>query len=152
MANKNGWDFDGKNQTLRLPSGGVLDLRDITALFGTFAIDYVEQTTTDNTATTVFSRACAAASTVGALVFAIATIPDTSDDGLVAMVYNAVKNANGTTAVVGSTGGSNVESAAGSPVVTIVANDTTDAMDIKVTGENSKTYNWKLLIIHGAVA
>lgn len=122
--------------------------------FNDWTFTFVDQDTADSTVTPVKTVACPAGAVAGAIVFGVATIKDTSDDGLVALVYNAVKNAAGTTAVVGSTGGSNVESAGGSPAVTVVADDTADTLVVNVTGENAKAYNWKLLIFtvvtHGA--
>ena len=147
MAGPFGFNCNGKSNILNLPTGGVLDLATFAVTNGAFKLTHVTQATTDNTVTTVHTVACPASRSVAAWVFAAANAADTSDDGLVAFVYNAVKNAAGTTAVVGSYGGSNVESGAGSPAVTIVADDTADALLVRVLGETSKNYNWDLLIL-----
>lgn len=147
MGSATGLVFDGKNLVANLPTGGVIDFSTFDFKVGVFSFSYATATTTDNTATAVKTIACPPTKTVGAFAFGVATIADTSDDGLIHFAYNAVKNANGTTAVVGSTGGAVVESAAGSPVVTIVADDTADTLVVKVTGENSKTYLWHVLVI-----
>lgn len=152
MADPLGFFFNGKGMQLNLPDGGALDLNSKVLQTGNFKITPVTVTTTDNTVTTVLTVSCPASRTVAAWVFGAANAADTSDDGLVAFVYNAVKNAAGTTAVVGTSGGSNVESGAGSPAVTVVADDSADTLLVRVLGENSKTYNWNLLIVTCEIA
>lgn len=147
-----GFDFNGKSLKLDLPTGGAIDLNSKVLQTGNFKVTLATAATTDNTVTTVHTVACPASRIVAAWVFGAAAAADTSDDGLVAFVYNAVKNAAGTTAVVGTSGGSNVESGAGSPAVTVVADDTTDSLLVRVLGETSKNYNWNLLIITCEIA
>lgn len=152
MADPLGFFFNGKGMQLNLPTGGELDLNSKVLQTGNFKITPVTVTTTDNTVTTVLTVSCPASRTVAAWVFGAANAEDTSDDGLVAFVYNAVKNAAGTTAVVGTSGGSNVESGAGSPAVTVVADNSADTLLVRVLGETSKTYNWNLIIVTCEIA
>lgn len=147
MAGPYGFVFNGKSSILNLPTGGVIDLATFALVQGAFKLTYITQQTTDNTVTTVHTVACPASRSVAAWVWSLANSADTSDDGVVGFMFNAVKNAAGTTAVVGSSGGSSVESGAGTPIATIVADDTADALLVRVLGETSKTYNWKILVL-----
>jgi hypothetical protein len=99
-------------------------------------------TITGNTATTIWSRACPLSSTLGVKAFIVGKKTGASADGLVSFKYQAVTNNAGTTAVVGTTGGSDLESSGGTPAVTIVANDTTDAIEVKVAGISAEEWNW----------
>lgn len=106
----------------------------------------IAATTTDATATVVLATAVPTSGCVGVQVFASAKRVGANADGLVAAIYNAATNNAGTVALVGSTGGSNVENSAGAPAVTIVANNTNDTIDVTVTGISAETWAWVLFI------
>lgn len=108
----------------------------------TFYEKTVAITTTDATATVIFTKAVPLSSTLGVWVQAIGKKVGANADGIVSNKFQAVTNNAATVAVVGTTGGSDVENSSGTPAVTIVANDTTDAIEVKVTGIAAETWAW----------
>jgi hypothetical protein len=104
--------------------------------------------TTDATPTNVFLNGSDATLTIasGKALFATVNIAGIKSDGSTGAHYIrkvAIKNVGGTTALIGtvSTIGTDVEDDAGYDV-TITADDTNDALDIKVTGKTSETLRW----------
>lgn len=108
----------------------------------TFYEKTVSLTTTDATATVIFTKACPVSTTLGVWVQVIGKKVGANADGIVSQKFQAVTNNAGTVAVVGTTGGSDVENASGTPAVTIVANDTADAIEVKVAGIAAETWAW----------
>ncbi len=102
----------------------------------------VSLTTTDATATVIFTKACPVSTTLGVWVQIIGKKVGANADGIVSQKFQAVTNNAGTVAVVGTTGGSDVENASGTPAVTIVANDTADTIEVKVAGIAAETWAW----------
>lgn len=102
----------------------------------------VAVTTTDATATNILSVACPISTTLGVWVQIVGKKVGANADGIVSQKFQAVTNNAGTVAVVGTTGGSDVENASGTPAVTIVANNTADTIEVKVTGIAAETWAW----------
>lgn len=98
--------------------------------------------TTDATATVIFTKACPLSSVLAVKAFVVGKRIGANADGLVSFKYQAVTNNAGSTAVVGTTGGSDLENSSGTPAVTIVANDTTDSIEVKVAGIASQDWSW----------
>jgi hypothetical protein len=98
--------------------------------------------TTDATVTTIFTRAVPLSSILAVQAFVVGKKNGANADGIVSFKYQAVTNNAGTVAVVGTTGGSDLENASGTPAVTIVANDTTDSIEVKVAGIAAETWSW----------
>ena len=109
--------------------------------------EYVEhsQTTTDATATTVDSISVAEGQTVLMLVKAIARNSDGSKQGTFYIAGTFYRNTSGNVIQEGSTYSLYSDITLGSTIdVTLVANTTTQAIDVKVTGETSETFSWLL--------
>jgi hypothetical protein len=116
-------------------------------------IDLIARNKTINaTPTNVFLDGTSARLTItaGKALFATVNVAGIKSDGSAAAHYIrkvAIKNVGGTTALIGTPGsevstiGTDVEDDAGYDV-TITADDTNDALDIKVTGKAEETLRW----------
>lgn len=101
-------------------------------------------TTPGNTATTVLSFPVPLSSCVAVEALIVGKKAGANADGLVAKIFNACTNAAGTTALVGTTGGSVIENSAGAPTADIVADDTNDLILVQVTGVTAETWDWSV--------
>ncbi len=112
-------------------------------------VDLVGRTkTTNNTPTNIWLDGTSVRLTVasGKALFAVVNVAGIKSDGSAAAHYIrkvAIKNVGGTTSLIGtvSTIGTDVEDNVNYDV-TITADDTTDSLDIKVTGETAETLRW----------
>jgi len=99
-------------------------------------------TTTDATDTLLISEAVASGSTTGFEAYIVGR-EDATGDSVYARISGAVKNQAGTTAVVGTNTTDRSEDAGATTWVTeVVANDTSDALEVRVTGEAAHTIDW----------
>ncbi len=116
-------------------------------IFPTEEYDEYSQTTADATATTVASVSVAEGQTVLILLKAVAKNADLSKNGTFYMASSFYRASAGNVTALGTTGNIVVETTAGSTIdVTIVANTSTQAIDIKVAGETSETFNWDVYV------
>ena len=112
-------------------------------------VDLVGRTkTTNNTPTNIWLDGTSVRITIasGKALFAVVNVAGIKSDGSAAAHYIrkvAIKNVGGTTSLIGtvSTIGTDVEDNVNYDV-TITADDTTDSLDIKVTGETAETLRW----------
>lgn len=108
-------------------------------------------TTTDATATVIFTKSVPLSTTLGVWVLTVGKKVGANADGIVSFKYNACTNNATTVAAVGTTGGSDLENSSGAPAVTIVANDTADTIEVKVAGVASETWAWTSYVFYAQV-
>lgn len=111
------------------------------------------KTTTDATATTVTSISIAEEETTRILVEATARNSDGSINGAFYTRGTFYRNTSGNvTALSNQVNAPGTDATAASTIeVTLVANTTTQAVDIKVTGQTSKTIKWAVNVAHEKV-
>lgn len=113
--------------------------------------EVVTQSTTDATVTTVWTKAIPSDSAMMVHVEGIAVNTDDYSECMGFELHNAVLNDGGT-----SSNGTAVKDLIDIITlpwdVTITANDTTDEVEVKVTGQAAKNINWKLNIYFEAVS
>lgn len=109
--------------------------------------------TADATVTTIASIACPLSTTLQVLAIVCGKKVGTSADAFVGISHQGVSNAAATTAVIGTTTVvSTLENSAGTPLITMVANDATDALEVKVTGIAAENWAWTAICIYQLVA
>jgi hypothetical protein len=106
-------------------------------------------TTTDATQTTLSDSKAITSNTVLAFTCKITASEAATGDVWVHEIKGAVKNVSGTTSLVDGTTDELIaeDTGAANWEVSIEANDTTDVLDIKVTGEASHTIDWTVVMI-----
>lgn len=97
--------------------------------------------TSDATATVVLSIPVAVGTVVGGTVTVIGKRAGAVDAIVSKSVFSAVNNG-GTTAVLATAINQVVENSAGAPALTVVANDTTDTVNVTVAGIAGQSYTW----------
>lgn len=102
--------------------------------------------TTDATQTEIISVAVASGTTFGYRINIVGNESATGDT-VFESIFGAIHNQGGTTAIVGSDIVDRTEDAgAAAWVVTVAADDTTDALTVDVTGEAAHTIDWKVSV------
>ena len=102
--------------------------------------------TTNATQTEIISIAVASGTTFGYRINIVGNEAATGDT-VFESIFGAIHNQGGTTAIVGSDIVDRTEDAgAAAWVVTVAADDTTDALTVDVTGEASHTIDWKVSV------
>ena len=102
--------------------------------------------TTDATQTEIISISVASGTTFGYRINIVGNESATGDT-VFESIFGAIHNQAGTTAIVGSDIVDRTEDAgAAAWVVTVAADDTTDALTVDVTGEASHTIDWKVSV------
>jgi hypothetical protein len=100
--------------------------------------------TTDATQTEIISIAVASGTTFGYRINIVGNEAATGDT-VFESIFGAIHNQGGTTAIVGSDIVDRTEDAGATAwVVTVAADDTTDALTVDVTGEAAHTIDWKV--------
>ena len=103
-------------------------------------------TTTTATQTEIISIPVASGTTYGYRINIVGNEAATGDT-VFESIFGAIHNQAGTTAIVGSDIVDRTEDAgAAAWVVTVAADDTTDALTVDVTGEASHTIDWKVSV------
>ncbi len=104
--------------------------------------------TTDDTVTVISPNgggagiAIASGRTYGFFARVTGRRTDTPGDAFHAVIQGTIANNSGTTALVGSNTDTAITNSAGTWAATAVANNTSDALEIKVTGESGATIRW----------
>lgn len=104
--------------------------------------------TTDATETVIWNRTVPTSGCVGAVALVVAKRVGANADGLVGVAWNACTNNAGTTAILNATdGGSVIENSSGSPGFDFDANNTTDVIELAVTGIAAQDYKWTAIVV-----
>lgn len=154
MATQYGAFLAGLNLVLRALSGGriivenafsqiLLQTHNSSAASQVIKKSLEPITTADATATVITSVPVALGSAVGGKVTIIGKKTGAADSYVGTYQFAGVNNG-GTTAEIAaeSAMGTVQENSAGTPAVTVVANDTTDTLEIKVAGIAAESWKW----------
>lgn len=153
MSDRYGCFLDGLNVIIRPRTGGKIHTSgfaistfrvntDVSALGSDLIVRTIEPiATTDATATTILSISIAVNQVLGGEVIILGKKAATTDAYVGRTLFSGVNNA-GTTAALATASNTALENSAGTPAITAVANDTTDAIDIKVAGIAAENWTW----------
>lgn len=109
------------------------------------------QSTTDATATTVYSIPIAELEGAFVEVEAVCLQDDATEIGRSQVTSAFRRAASGNVTEAGSPTAVNVDDSAGSPAATLVANTSTQKVDVKVTGVASTNYTWVIDVFYKKV-
>lgn len=130
---------------LRVFAGGV---KEVPAGVGHASDGYesgiVEASTANNTATVVKAIPVAEGEMVIVRAFGTAVKDDVADTLWTDAVQGFKRAASGNVAAVSTINARTANDSAGAPSITFVANTTDQTVDVTVTGENTKDYEWAL--------
>jgi hypothetical protein len=127
-------------------SAGAGDPEDLTAAdLRTIVYHIQEVTTTDDTQTTMSNSYSITSDSVNTFKTRITAIEGATGDVWVHEFKGSIKNLSGTTTLVDDVTNELIAEDTGAAAwsVTMEANDTSDVLDIKVTGEASHTIKWR---------
>lgn len=152
MSSQFGAFLAGVNLVLKALTGGKVLLVDPfdqlllkthnSALPGNVTLKSLEPiVTADATATTIVSIPVALNQVIGGEVIIVGKKTGSTDAYVGRTLFSGVNNA-GTTAALATASNTALENSSGTPAITAVANDTTDAIDIKVAGIAAEGWTW----------
>lgn len=113
----------------------------------TYSKFYEMTTTTTDATPTVVKSIAISSNTAATFIINGHAFEAATGDTYAVHLFGCIKNYSGTTSIVGSVDNTHIHNPGGTTwTITAVANNTSDTLDVTVTGENAKTLSWKVKV------